>query len=81
MIGAICVPFGSTPVSSERLMSASLHLPMPVSRSGVMFAAFTLKVASSQVRGRPESCFDMSHAPLELRGVWQLPQVRTPLTR
>jgi hypothetical protein len=63
------------------LISASLHLPIPVSGSGVMLAPFTRKVGSSQICGPPESCFDMSNTPPGPRGVWQLPQVRMLLTR
>src|SRR6267143_1624418 len=60
---------------------SALQLPMPVSRSGVMFAPLTLYSEVSQVCGPPACSRAMSSAPSCTRGVWQLPQVRIPSTR
>src|SRR6267378_5543431 len=64
-----------------RSTSLALQLPMPVSRSGVMFAPLTLYSDVSQVCGPPACSRDVSSAPPCTRGVWQLPQVRIPSTR
>jgi len=42
-------PFGRTPSVSARLISASLHAPIPVSRSGVRLEPFTVKNGSLKV--------------------------------
>ena len=79
MITATWTPLGRTPVRSTFLMSASLHEPMPVSLSGVMLDAVTLNGGSSN-SSPPENAFSMM-SPVGPFGVWQLPQVRRPLTR
>ena len=67
------------PVRSSFLMSASLHLPMPVSLSWVMLGAVTLNGGSSH-DSPPENALSMM-SPVGPFGVWQLPQVRIELTR
>ena len=79
MIIAMCAPLGNSPVRSSFLMSASLHLPMPVSLSCVMLGAVTLNGGSSQDSPPENSLPAMS--PVGPFGEWQLPQVRMPLTR
>src|SRR4051812_43410598 len=54
---------------------------MPVSLSGVMLDGRTLYSAVSQTCGPPAWRFEVSSTPPGPRGVWQLPQVRTPSTR
>ncbi|MCG2632393.1 hypothetical protein L6654_37905 [Bradyrhizobium sp. WYCCWR 13023] len=79
MIGATADPFGLTPLTRKCFSSASLQLPMPVSLSGVMLDAVTLKAGSSKV-WPPESMRVMSR-PWGPRGVWQLLQTITLPTR
>src|SRR5437588_11610756 len=64
-----------------RSTSLALQPPMPVSRSGVMFAPLTVYSDVSQVCGPPACSRAVSSAPPCTRGVWQLPQVRIPSTR
>src|SRR3989454_7662126 len=64
-----------------RSTSLALQPPMPVSRSGVMFAPLTLYSDVSQLCGPPACSRAVSSAPSCTRGVWQLPQVRIPSTR
>ena len=73
------MPFGRTPVRNSFLMSASLHVPMPVSLSGVMFGAVTSNGGSLK-RRPPEKSLPAttSGGPL---GEWQLAQVMMVLTR
>src|SRR6185437_6577215 len=52
---------------------------MPVALSGVIFGAVTLNGGSSQDRP-PENALSII-SPFGPFGVWQLPQVRMPLTR
>src|SRR5690348_8864849 len=52
---------------------------MPVALSGVIFGAVTLNGGSSQDRP-PENALSII-SPFGPLGVWQLPQVRMPLTR
>src|SRR5947208_2133649 len=64
-----------------RSTSLALQPPMPVSRSGVMFAPLTLYSDVSQLCGPPACSRAVSSAPPCTRGVWQLRQVRIPSTR
>src|SRR5438128_2516750 len=70
MIGARWCPVGRVPSCSAVLISASLQLPMPVSRSGVMLEAVTSNRASSK-RSPPESARS-NCGPLGPISVWQL---------
>src|SRR5207249_4160958 len=79
--GEGCWPFGRTPSRMARSTSLALQPPMPVSRSGVMFAPLTLYSDVSQLCGPPACSRAVSSAPPCTRGVWQLPQVRIPSTR
>jgi hypothetical protein len=79
MMVAMVTPFGRTPVRNSFLMSAALHVPMPVSLSWVMLGAVTLNGGSSNSRN-PEKALSMM-SPVGPFGVWQLPQVSRPLTR
>src|ERR1700722_19868892 len=76
---AIGTPLGRIPVRSSFLMSSSLHAPIPVSLSGVMFGAVTSNGGSLK-RRPPEKSLPAttSGGPL---GEWQLPQVMMVLTR
>src|SRR5580698_3392057 len=67
------------PLRNSFLMSASLHAPMPVSLSGVMFGAVTSNGGTLK-RRPPEKSLPAttSGGPL---GEWQLPQVMMVLTR
>ena len=67
------------PVRSSFLISASVQLPMPVSLSCVMLGAVTLNGGSSHDSPPENALSGMS--PVGPFGVWQLPQVRMPLTR
>ncbi|WP_439711257.1 hypothetical protein [Bradyrhizobium japonicum] len=80
MIGATLVPFGLSPLTRNRFSPASLQLPMPVSLSGVMLEPVTLKAGSSKTWLPPESARERSR-PCGPRGVWQLWQTITLLTR
>jgi hypothetical protein len=53
--GATGIPYGRSPSVSDILMSLSLHLPMPVSGSGVMFEPLTVYAGSSQFWELPRS--------------------------
>jgi hypothetical protein len=50
MTAAMGTPLGRIPVRNSFLMSSSLHAPMPVSLSGVMFGAVTSNGGSSKRR-------------------------------
>src|SRR5205809_1047639 len=80
MIAARCTPFGRAPLRSAVLICSSVHEPMPVSLSCVMFEAVTLNGGSSQ-----ESPLERSRskigAPRSPFGVWQFWQVMMVLTR
>src|SRR5947209_16670140 len=80
MIAARCTPFGRAPLRSAVLICSSVHEPMPVSLSCVMFDAVTLNGGSSQ-----ESPLERSRskigAPRSPFGVWQFWQVMIVLTR
>jgi hypothetical protein len=67
------------PVRMSVLICASVHVPIPVSLSGVMLGAVTLKGGSSHDRP-PEKSLPAIAAGGPF-GEWQLPQVRMPLTR
>src|SRR5580692_4206784 len=72
-------PFGRMPVRGSFLMSSSLHDPMPVALSWVMFGAVTSNGGSSK-RSPPEKSLPAttSGGPF---GEWQLAQVMMVLTR
>src|ERR1700682_1522590 len=72
-------PVRRIPVRNSFLMSASLHAPMPVSLSGVMFGAVTSNGGSLK-RRPPEKSFPAPTSGGAL-GEWQLPQVMMVLTR
>src|SRR5688572_2922393 len=59
---------------------SSVHDPMPVSISGVMFGAYALKTGSSMTNA-PAKFLLSSGLPSARRGVWQLPQPATVSTR
>jgi hypothetical protein len=67
------------PSSKATLISASLQLPMPVARSGVMLDAMTSNAGSSK-RSPPDSALS-NCGPFGPFGVWQLWQVMTVSTR
>ena len=76
-------PLGRTPWVSARLSSASLHAPMPVSRSGVRLEPFTVKNGSLNVCEPPDRR-RRRLGPISggvRRGVWQLLQAPMVLTR
>src|SRR5215469_8313273 len=77
---AIGVPFGRRPVSSRFLISAALHVPMPVCLSGVMFGAVTSNAPGTLKRRPPEKSLPATTfgGPF---GEWQLPQVMIVFTR
>ena len=64
-------------------MSASLHAPIPVSRSGVRLEPFTVKNGSLKVWKPPDSRSSRLGPPPGggRRGVWQLLQAPMVLTR
>src|SRR6202043_2008700 len=72
-------PLGRVPVRNSFLMSASLHAPIPVALSGVIFGAVTSNGGTLK-RKPPEKSLPAttSGGPL---GEWQLPQVMMVLTR
>src|SRR5437588_7007866 len=80
MIAARCTPFGRWPLRSAVLICSSVHEPMPVSLSCVMFEAVTLNGGSSHDNplDRSRSKIGAPRSPL---GVWQFWQVMMVLTR
>jgi hypothetical protein len=68
------------PSTSARLISASDHVPMPVSLSGVMFGAVARKAGVSKV-SPPDSALPAMNLPSASRGEWQLPHAMMVLTR
>src|SRR5215217_1466132 len=71
---------GRTPSRIAFASWASVHLPMPVSLSGVMLAAYALNGGSSN-RNPPERPRLRSNWPLSSRATWQLPQATAPSIR
>src|SRR5688572_25714430 len=74
------LPSGVRALWSTSTMSSSLHEPMPVSMSGVMFGAYALNTGSS-ITNAPARFLVASGVPSGSRGVWQLPQPATVSTR
>src|SRR5579863_10150623 len=77
---AIGLPSFGTPVSRSFLMSAALHVPMPVSLSGLIFGAVTSNAPGTLKRSPPEKSLPATAAGGPF-GEWQLPQVMMVLTR
>src|SRR2546423_1826133 len=80
MIAASFTPFARTPLRSAVLIWSSVHEPMPVSLSCVMFEAVTLNGGSSQDSPLERSRSKIG-APRSPFGVWQFWQVMMVLTR
>src|SRR5204862_2237080 len=80
MIAARCTPFGRWPLRNAVLICSSVHEPMPVSLSCVMFEAVTLNGGSSHDNPleRSRSKIGTPRSPF---GVWQFWQVMMVLTR
>jgi hypothetical protein len=62
------------------LICASVHLPIPVSGSGVMLDGMAVKALPSPIGGPPDSALSMI-GPFGPTGVWQLPQPMMLSTR
>src|SRR5450432_3271639 len=80
MTSATATPLGLIPVTRSFFRSASLQLPIPVSLSGVMFAANTVNGGASNGGPPPDNALS-NIGPLGPRGVWQLWQVIRVSTR
>src|SRR5947209_3285460 len=80
MIAARCTPFGRSPLRRAVLICSSVHDPMPVSLSCVMFEAVTLNGGSSHDSPLERSRSKIG-APRSPFGVWQFWQVMIVLTR
>src|SRR5262249_39558385 len=72
MGGPMVVPSGRLPSRIALMISPSLHLPMPVSGSGVMFGAWATPKPSSNLV--PPASSLPGTGPCGVCGVWQLPQ-------
>ena len=68
--GPIIVPSGRRPSRIAVMSCASVHLPMPVSGSGVMLGATASNSAPPSILKPPASSMLAACGPL---GVWQLP--------
>src|ERR1700722_12276889 len=78
MGGPISVPplwalGGRLPWRMGVLISASVHVPMPVSGSGVMLDGTAVKAVPSPIGGPPDNALSRI-GPSGPTGVWQLPQ-------
>src|SRR5688572_1897038 len=78
--GPMNVPSGLRALRIASTIWSSVHEPMPVSMSGVMFRAYALKTGSSMTNA-PARFLLLSGVPSGRRGVWQLPQPATVSTR
>src|SRR5436309_11203915 len=80
MTAASFTPFARTPLRNAVLICSSVHAPMPVSLSWVMFDAVTLNGGSSHDSPLERSRSKIG-APRSPFGVWQFWQVMIVLTR
>src|SRR5215470_10537198 len=84
------VPIRQQPIETDRHrrpddrpvrpLSASVHLPMPVSGSGVMLGTTTCPIGLSSNSKPPANVMFTIGLPDASRGVWQLPQAATVVT-
>jgi hypothetical protein len=71
---------GRLPCRMAVLISASVHLPMPVPGSGVMLDGMAVKALPSPIGGPPDNALSRI-GPFGPTGVWQLPQPMMLSTR
>src|SRR5882757_4137642 len=79
-VPASCALGGRLPCRMAVLISASVHVPMPVSGSGVILDGMAVKALPSSMGGPPDNALSRI-GPFGPTGVWQLPQPMMLSTR